>query len=96
MLKLQKRFWSLSILFSHVKSKKLVTKKYEDKGTNIHNPNQFMTFHETFQNPLYNFFEWISKVIFPPWSSVFEACFQRPWILQKVKIAIDALAQNLK
>jgi len=33
---------SLSIFFSHIKSKKLVTKKYEDKGTNMHNSNQFM------------------------------------------------------
>jgi len=45
-VKIAKVIWSLSILFSHVKSKNLV------KWPNMHNPNQFMAS----QNLLYNFF----------------------------------------
>jgi len=33
--------WSLSIYFSGVKSKKVVTQKYEDKGLNMHSPLEF-------------------------------------------------------
>jgi len=66
-------------------------KKYEDKEPNIHNPNQFVVF----QNVLYNFFKWISNVIFSPRSSVFETHFQEPSTLCEVKIAMDTLAQIL-
>jgi len=65
-------------------------KKYDIKGPNAHNPNQFMAS----QNLPYNFFKWISNVIFSPRSSVFEAHFQEPSTLWKVKIAMDTLAQN--
>jgi len=41
-VKITKMISSLSILFLHVKSKKLVTKNYEDKGLNMLNPNQFL------------------------------------------------------
>jgi len=34
-VKIAKKISSLSILFLHVKSKNLVTKKYEDKGPNM-------------------------------------------------------------
>jgi len=51
-VKIAKVIWSLLILFLHVKSKKLVTKKYEVKGSNMHNPYWFMAS----QNLLYNFF----------------------------------------
>jgi len=67
-------------------------KKYEVKGPNIHNLNQFMTS----QNLLFNLFKQISNVIFSPRSSVFEAHFQEPSTLRKVKIAMDTLVQNLK
>jgi len=38
-VKIAKVMWSLSICFSQVKSKKLVTKKYKIKGPKMHNPN---------------------------------------------------------
>jgi len=43
----------------------------------MHNFNPF-----TSQNVLYNFFKWISNVFFSPSSSVFEAYFQEPSILE--------------
>jgi len=58
----------------------------------MHNSNQFMFF----QNLIYIFFKWISNVIFSPRSSVFEAHFQEPSTLRKVKIAMDTLAQHLE
>jgi len=67
-------------------------KKYEDKGPNMHNRNQFIAS----QNLLYDFLKRISNVIFPPRYRVIEAHFQGPSTLQKVKIAMDTLAQNLE
>jgi len=67
-------------------------KEYEAIGPSMHNPNQFMVF----QNLFYDFYKWISNVIFSPRSSVFEAHFQEPSTLQEVKIAIGILAQNLE
>jgi len=67
-------------------------KKYEVKGPNMHNPNQFMSS----QNLLYNFFKQISNMTFSPRSSVFEGHFQEPSTLQKIKTAMDTLAQNLE
>jgi len=59
MLKLWK--WCEVFLSSFHKSnlKSWWTKKYELKGPNMHNPNQFMAS----QNLLYNFFRWNSNVI---------------------------------
>jgi len=67
-------------------------KKYEVRGPNMYNHNQFIAF----QILLYNFFKWISNVIFSPRSNVFEAHFQEPSTLWKVKIAIGTFAQNLE
>jgi len=67
-------------------------KKYEDKGPNMHHPNQFMAS----QNLLNNFFKLISNVNFSPRSSVFEAHSQESSTLRKVKIAMDNLAQHLE
>jgi len=91
-VQIAKVMWSLWILFSQVKSKKLVTKKYKIKEPNMHNPNQFMAS----QNLLYNFFKWILNVIFSLRSNVFEARFQEPSTLGKVKIAMGTLALNLE
>jgi len=55
-------------------------KTYEDKGPNMHNPNQFMAS----KNLTYVFFKLIFDVIFSPRCSVFEANFQKPSILQNV------------
>jgi len=44
----------------------------------MHSPNQFIAS----QNLPYGFFKWISNVIFPPISSVFEAHFQEPSTLE--------------
>jgi len=55
-----------------------------------HNPNQFMVS----QNVLYNCL--IEFLIFSPRSSVFEAHFQEPSTLQKVKIVVDTLVQHLE
>jgi len=58
----------------------------------MYNPNQFMAS----QYLLYNSFKWIPNVILPLRSIVFEAHFQEPLRLQKLKIAMDPLAQNLE
>jgi len=57
----------------------------------MHNPNQFMAS----QNLLYNFFKCILNVTFSPRFSVFEVHLQEPSTLQKVKIAMGTIAQNL-
>jgi len=57
----------------------------------MHNSNQFIAS----QNLLYNFLKWISNVIFSPRSSVYEAHFQEPSTLQKVKIAMDTPAPKI-
>jgi len=66
MLKLQKWFEVFQSSFHMSSLKSWSPKKYEDKGPNMYNPNQFMTS----QNLLNNFFKWISNVIF---SHVFKA-----------------------
>jgi len=91
-VKIVKVIWSLSIFFHMSNFKSWSPKQYEDKKTNMHHPNQFIAS----QNLFYSFFKWISNVIFSPSSSVFEVLFQGPSTLQKVKIAMDILAQNLE
>jgi len=54
--------------------------------------NQFMAS----QNIFCNILKWISNVIFSPRFRVFEAHFWEPSTLQKVKIAVDTVAQNLE
>jgi len=90
--RLQKVIWCLSILFLHVKSKSWSPKKYEVKGLNKYNSNQFMAS----QNLLYNFFKWISNEIFFQRFSVFETHFQESSILQEIKISMDTFVQNLE
>jgi len=76
-VKTAKVTWSLSILFSHVKSKSWSLEKYEDKGPNMHNPNQFMTF----QNLPCNFSNEFLMWFFLQDLVVFEVLFQEPSIL---------------
>jgi len=86
-LKLQKRL-KVSILFLHVKSKKLVTKKYELRGPKMHNPNESMIY----QNVSYIFFKLFSNVIFSQTSTIFEAHSQERSGLKKIKIPMDTYA----
>jgi len=54
-----KKSWSLSILFLHdVKSRKLVSKIFDVKGPNMHNPNQFMASQNLHYNFLNEFLKW--------------------------------------
>jgi len=68
-------FFQSSFHMSNLKS--WSPKKYENKGPNMHNSNQFMAS----QNLFYNSFKWISTMIFSPRSSVFEVHFQEPSIV---------------
>jgi len=58
----------------------------------MHSSNQFMAS----QNLLYKIFKEIFNVIFSPTSRVFEAHFQEPSTLGKVKVAMDTLALHLE
>jgi len=91
-LKLQKFYKVFESSFHKSNLKSWWPKKYEVKGPNMYNPNQFMAS----QNLLYRFLKWILNVIFSPRSNVFEVHFQELSTLQKVKIAMGTLAQKLE
>jgi len=69
--------WSLSIQFWHLESKIGVIKNMRLKEDNTFNYNWF-TYS---QNLLYNFFKWISNVIFPSRYSELKAHGDEPLIL---------------
>jgi len=91
-LKQQKWFEVFQFFFHMSNLKSWSPKNYEVKGPNMHNANQFITSQYLF----YNIYKWMSNVIFSPRSSVFEAHFQELSTLQKVKIAMDTLLQDLE
>jgi len=92
LLKLQKRFQVFQSSFSYVKFIRLVTQKNEDKGPNMHNPNQFMAFQNYSIIFLDEFLMWfyLQDLVY------FEAHFQEHETLQKVKVSMDTLAQHLE
>jgi len=90
-LKLQEWFevWQSSLHMSNLKSQSPKENKVEVH--NMQNLNQYLAS----QNVLYNFFKWISDVIFPLRSIVLEAPLKEHSTLLKVKIPMNTLAQNL-
>jgi len=92
-VKIMKMIWSISRLLLYINIKLRSWEKFEAKGHNMHNHEQFMIS----QNQLYNSSKWISNVIFPPSSNVFEAHLQEPLSKSiKSRFAMDTLVQNFQ